>query len=221
MTIAALIPVLGRPDRVNPLADSFHEATPRGRLFFLCSPDDFDEIDAVVEAGEHPHIVTWKPGCGDYSRKTNWGFRRAVSMGFEWMLLGADDLAFQAGWLEAALAVHVETGACVVGTNDGHNPKVLAGQHATHPLVHRDYLECGTVDEGRKILHEEYDHQWVDNEFVETAQSRGTYAHAHEARVEHLHPIWGHGEMDATYTKAMKHGARDQALYLARRHLWT
>jgi hypothetical protein len=46
----------------------------------------------------------------------------------------------------------------------------MAGRHSTHSLVTRDYVErFGTIDEAGVVLHEGYPHEFVDDEFVQTA----------------------------------------------------
>ena len=193
-------------------------ATP-AELVFICNQDDAAEIEAVHAEGYEPRIVPWSAGPGDWAKKLNHAFL-IYREHHEWCFLGADDLAFRHGWIEACLRAHRRTGACVIGTNDLGNPRVSKGFHSTHPLVHRDYLECGTVDEDGIILHPGYDHQFVDDEFIQTARMRGTFAFARDAVVEHLHPHWGKAEMDATYEKALAHTHADAALFGDRRHLW-
>ena len=224
-SIAVLTPVLGRPHRIAPLLASLEAVAERDlptSPFFLCSPGDLDVIDAVLAAGEQPYIVPWKPGRGDYARKVNWGAPRAVSMGFDWFLLAADDVHYHPGWARAALAAHEETGALVIGTNDLGNPDVMAGKYATHPLVHRDYLAWGTADDpaGRLLYHPSYWHEGCDAEFAATARSRGTFAFAAGSIVEHLHPVWGKGEDDAVYARIREHVEEDRALYRQRKPLW-
>lgn len=233
--VAVLIPVLGRPARVAPLVESLAAASRFVRCYpvFLVSPGDLEQAAAIDAArtfdgeGEDnlfPLIVDWQPDAGDYARKINYGFEWAcVRRGpFEFAFLAADDLVFHPGWIERALACHLETRACVVGTNDLGNPNTASGAHSTHTLVHRDYGQCGTIDEpgSGKLLHEGYDHCWVDNEFVATAMARETFASATDSVVEHLHPIWRKGADDATYQKGQRAYAADRDLYAARRGLW-
>jgi hypothetical protein len=50
--VAVLVPVLGRPHRVEPLMRSLAEATPSPyRLLFICDPTDRDEMNAIAGAG--------------------------------------------------------------------------------------------------------------------------------------------------------------------------
>ena len=237
-SIVILIPVLNRPERVAPLLQSIRSSGRYIRMMplFLVSPDDHRELQTIdcelaaldtdPDADDLPGfrlVVGWPPGPGDYARKINHGFRWACGPqtgSFEFAFLGADDLEFHPGWAERALAAHLETGACVIGTNDCGNAQVQSGRHSTHSLVHRDYLECGTVDEPGKILHEGYDHNWVDNEFVETARARGTFVAARDALVEHHHPFWGKAPQDDTYRKGRARFQSDLQLYRARVGLW-
>ena len=214
------IPVLGRPARVAPLLESLLgslAAVPL-RPLFLVSPGDDAELDAVLATGVEHIVVPWEPGLADFARKHNLGFRATQD---EWYFVGADDLRFHPGWADRALDVAAETDACVVGTNDLGNAEVRAGRHATHMLVNRDYLACEPVV-GRpgEVLCELYGHECCDNELVETAMARGTYAHADDSIVEHLHPFWGKGDEDATYRKGRETSGADRNLLQSRRPLW-
>lgn len=222
--VAVLAPVLNRPRNARPLADSLtasvagteHEV----RLVFIVSMADTDEqFDACAATGATVLSVEWEPGRGDFARKINYGFRYAIDEGAEWVFVGADDLAFHEGWLDHCLVAHRKAGACVIGTKDLGNPRTMNGWHATHFLVHRDYLECGTIDGDGILLHPGYDHQFSDDECVHTARYRRTYSGS-LAVVEHLHPHWGKAAMDATYEKALRATHGDQELFLSRRHMW-
>lgn len=220
--VAVLIPVLARPHRVAPTVASLTASlkwTP-ARAVFLCSPGDDDEIAAVRRCDADLEVVAWPLGRGDYPRKINHGFRLAADRGYEWALLAADDLHFHPGWLEAALRAHARTGCCVVGTNDLGNRRVIAGRHATHSLVHRDYLACGTVDEPGRILTERYAHWFCDDEFCQTALWRRTFVAARDSVVEHLHPAWGKADDDDTYRKGQATIEEDRQLYESRKWMW-
>jgi hypothetical protein len=210
--ILIAIPVLGRPERARIVHASATEATTvEHRVLFLCSLFDQTEIRACLRTGADVEVYPEAAGPGDWAKKLNW----AIGMSDEpYILLGADDLRFHDGWAEAAL----REGAGVIGTNDLHNPRVLRGQHSTHPLVRREYAELGAID-GGPLLHEGYDHQYVDDEVVATAKHRGEWAFAAEAKVEHLHPYFQGAPMDKTYQKGMARIAADRALFQRRRRL--
>jgi hypothetical protein len=148
------------------------------------------------------------PGPGDYARKINAGYRHTSD---ELLFLAADDVHFHPGWLAAATA-RLQGTVHVVGTNDLGNPEVIAGRHATHSLVTRRYVDMlGTLDQRAQVLHEGYPHEYVDNEFVQTAIARRAFAHASDSVVEHLHPHWGKAPTDDLYdqhAERMKAGRR-------------
>lgn len=211
--LAVLVPVLGRPHRIVPFLQSLAAATPgRYRVVFIADSHDTPTIGAIEKAHATPLIVD-----GNYAHKINKGVHATSE---QLLFLGADDLHFHPGWLEAAKA-KLTPGIGVVGTNDLCNGRVIAGEHSTHSLVTRAYTELGTIDDPTRLLHEGYPHEFVDDEFVQTAMYRGAYAHAHDSVVEHLHPQVGKAPMDDLYAaqrQRMRHGAR---IYRRRRHLWT
>jgi hypothetical protein len=186
---------------------------------FVATVGDFDQIEACHKTGAETRLATWTPGRGDYALKIN---KALESTDEPWMFLGADDLEFEKGWASEAFRVADETGALVIGTNDGGgNPRVRQGSHSTHSLVARCYAEeCGTIDEPGKILHEGYDHQYCDDEMVATAKARKCFAFAQNSRVTHLHPYFGTAAMDETYRKGQRAGVADRALFAQRRELW-
>lgn len=212
-SVAILVPVLGRPHRVAPLLASIRAATTSPhRVLFIVDPEDVPEQDAVRAAGADMIVA-----AGSYARKINQGVAETSD---PLIFLGADDLAFHPRWMPEARAKLVGD-VRVVGTNDLGNPRVIAGQHATHCLVARSYAHLGTIDEPGHLLSERYRHNWVDQEFVETAKARGAWAFAKTSHVEHRHPHWQKGEMDDTYRTGLATYDLDRGVYERRRHLWT
>jgi hypothetical protein len=216
--ILILVPVLGRAQAIRPLVESLTVTNTPYTVLFLCSPADVDAHHQCVQTGFRTEVVEWDAGNGDWAKKINYGI--GVYQGADWFLLGATDLRFHQGWDTEALAVAESTGCHVIGTNDLGNATVMAGRHSTHPFVHRDYVERGTWDEPGKLLHEGYAHQWVDTELIETAKLRGEWAFAAKSHVEHLHPFWHKGTMDATYEKALSTSYQDNQLFKRRQRLW-
>lgn len=213
--IAILIPVLGRPRNAAQVVDSIAASSRTDpRVVFVCSPGDTDEIDACRATDADTMIVTWDPGPGDYARKINAGFRHTSE---QFVFTGADDLRFHPGWDTAALEHAGAAG--VVGTNDLGNRQTMNGLHSTHSLVWRPYVNLvgATFHDGPGVvLHEGYDHQYVDTELVAVAKSLGRWAWAGDAMVEHLHPFWRKGEQDATYAKALARSREDRRLFQER-----
>jgi len=217
--IAILVPVLGRPERALPLAQSAARGTDVPySLTFMCSPDDDAEIAACSEAGD-VIVVDWPAGPGDYARKINAGYRATTE---PFVFTAADDLIFHPGWASAALELADRIEASVIGTDDLWNPMVRRGDHSTHTLVRRSYveLEGASWDGPGTVFCEEYDHQYVDTELVACARARGVWAFCREARVEHLHPFAHKSAMDETYRKGLARGREDRRLYDQRSRLY-
>lgn len=216
--IVVLIPVLRRPWRARPVAEAFRAATTEPyRLLFICSPGDDAEINAVQQAGEPFIVAPFTREPGDWARKINLGYRLTDE---PLMLLGADDIQPRAGWAEAVRHASAMSFG-VIGTQDLGNKAVIAGSHSTHPVVARWYAdELGTIDCAGQVVTEVYDHNYVDNELVETAQSRGAWAFASDAVVEHLHPSWRKAPVDPVYELGIAQWNLDRATFFERRPLW-
>lgn len=211
--LVVLVPVLGRPHRVEPLLASIAAATSVSyRVVFIASIGDQAEIAAIDRAGA-PMIEME----GNYAEKINAGIEATDE---PLLFIGADDLEFHPGWFEDA-ETRIAAGYRVVGTQDLCNPRVIAGEHATHFLVARSYVdEYGTIDEPGKLLHEGYRHEYTDDELIGTAKLRGEWAFADESIVEHLHPLVGKAPIDDLYAGISERMRRDRSLARRRRRLW-
>ena len=194
-------------------------------IVFIATSNDSDECVVLKQAQDrYDNVRILKmPPCkiGDYARKINWAYEAAPDENV-WFFLGADDINFHPGWFQIAKSAYVSTGRRVVGTQDLCNSRVIRGEHSTHSLVHRSYVEqFGTVDQENKILHDGYPHEFVDDEFVGTAKLHDEFVFSNSAVVEHLHPQCGKAESDPLYAGhrgRMVHGRR---IYNKRQRLWT
>lgn len=225
------MPVLRRPHRAAQVARSAADATPDGRVLFVCSPDDPEETAACVATGADVLIVEWPGGSpGDWARKINAGYRHASSE--PWVLCGADDLVFHPGWFEAAMvAVADDPTVGVVGTNDAANERTMDGRHSTHPMVARRYAdEKGTLrwqdDAGGvhggpgHVVVECYRHNFVDDELVGVAKARRAWRWVQGAVVEHQHPSWGTAADDEVYQLGLAGWKADRMLHAKRQQMW-
>lgn len=211
--LAVLVPMRGRPHRVEPLLASIRATAPAAHVLFLVTPEDLEVADALDD--EDRLEVTWQP-AGDYARKINHGVEATNE---PLIFLAADDLEFHPGWFEAAVS-RLSPGIGVVGTNDLGNPRVLRGKHATHCLVTRDYAQHGSIDDPSHLLHEGYVHEYVDDELVGTAKKRNAWVFAADSVVEHLHPHWGKAPTDELYDGQSGRLAASRDLFRRRRRLW-
>lgn len=218
--LGILIPVLRRPKNVQPLIKSLAASTPDiFTVLFICDRGDEEELDAIVAAAKRRDWILWTamPPGATYAEKINHGVR---VLDRPLYFFGADDLRFRHGWIEAAVSVMKATGAGAVGTNDLCNPRVMAGEHATHFLVRRDYADLPLIDGGRGPLCEEYPHEYVDDEFIGTAKKRGMYAHAAASKVQHLHPLNGTAPVDDLYAAIPERMAAGLPIHERRKVLW-
>ena len=217
--IDVLVPVLGRPQNVQPLVESFLKtASQMDEMHFLCTPGDDRQIAACEKSGQNVMVVEWPARKFDYARKMNDGFRSTER---DFLLLAADDVTFMPGWRDAALACAGEYG--VIGTNDMASAHVKSGRSSTHPLVRRSYIEVygGSYDGPGWLIHEGYDHNFSERELVELAQKRGQWVFCKNSVIKHRHPLWKTEEWDDTYRKAMKNFQRDFRLFNTRRRRYT
>ena len=195
MRVAVLIPLYQRVHHMQRLSENLAKVTPDATMYIRVIPGVTPEFDVQLNMKIVPLESTRYPhGINELARI-------AWADAHEWLFIGADDLEFHEGWDKEALKIHRLTGAQVIGTNDLCNPRVIAGQHATHFLVHSSYLNRGTLDRTGELMSEAYLHSYVDDEIRLTASARGLYAHAELSHVEHLHPISGKTQWDETYER--------------------
>jgi hypothetical protein len=194
--IALLIPTYNRVDRLEAVVENAATNTPDATVYLVMEPDEAADFPPAV-------TLTRPEGFGTYAKAINHAYRATDE---PYIFCGADDLDFRPGWAEAALA-EMKGEVRVVGTNDLGHPAVLAGDHATHYLIDRRYLDevGGVYDQGPgSVLAECYDHNWTDTEFIQTARHRGVYTACLDSIVEHKHPAWGKASMDTTYGKSFQ-----------------
>jgi hypothetical protein len=207
--------MLGRPHTVAPLVESIVATTPDPHIIFGCTVGD---VEVIKEVEGFDHFEVGGPMPGDYARKINMGYQLTDE---PLLFTGACDIRFLPGWFEAATA-RLDGTVGVVGTNDLGSRRVMAGDHATHSLVTRDYVDrFGTIDEPGVVLHEGYHHEFVDDEFVQTAMHRGMWAFAEDSHVEHLHPNWNKAPSDRMYRMQGRRMRLGKRVYAERKHLWT
>jgi hypothetical protein len=208
---AVVVPVLGRPEHAAPFMASLRATTGLATCYAVCDDEDdlarkaWDAAGATIINGiADPESD--RPGT--FAEKVNLGYGKT---GEPWLFLVGSDVRFHPGWLDHAQAMAGDR-YHVVGTNDLGNPRVTSGEHATHLLVRRSYVdEQGASWDGPGILaHESYRHWFVDDELVAVAKQRGVWAMALGSVVEHLHPAWGKAPMDEVYELGASHANADR-----------
>lgn len=211
--VDVIVPVLHRPQNVRPLLETLRASTGLATAWFVCEPGDREVMELVRDCGgrvlQH---------AGSFAEKVNYAYG-AKGLSAPWLFLTGDDVLFQPAWLDHALFVAKEYGGKVVGTNDLGNPRVTAGDHATHTLIARSYIdEVGATffDGPGVVCHEGYGHMFVDDEIVNAAKQRGVWQMALGSFVEHMHPLWDKGVWDEGYVKGNASAKEDEALFQER-----
>lgn len=215
--VAVLVPVLHRPEHAEPFMQSLRASTGLATAYVICDQSDEEAAAAWKQAGAvilfpGPERELNRPGT--FAEKINDAYRFVHE---PWLLLVGSDVRFHPGWLDHAQAVAGDR-YHVVGTNDLGNPRVTSGEHATHLLVRRSYVdEIGASWDGPGVVaHEGFAHWYVDDEIVTAAKQRGVWAMALGSKVEHLHPAWGKGERDAVYDLGESRVQADRERFQAR-----
>lgn len=217
-----VVPVLARPWRIRPVLESIKKATLNPKVLLVASSHDTQVHLACAEASQIIADMAWLhipyQECGDYARKIQYGY---LISNDPFLFCAADDLEFHPGWLEAAMEPMADPNIGVVGTQDLGNGRVLHGEHSTHSLVRRSYVDrFGLIDQPGVVMNPDYPHEHSDDELVETAKFRKAWAFAPGSIVEHLHPAWGKAEWDPLYSNNSERIKIGSALFHQRRHLW-
>jgi GT2 family glycosyltransferase len=216
--VDVIVPAYRRPQNVATLMRSLRATTGLATAWFVCEPGDLDQHEAVRREGDARLVVAERHA----------GFTGAVNLGYRasgeqehpapWLLVAGDDVRFRPGWLDQAQDVARRYDAHLVATNDLLNPRTMAGDLATHPLIRRSYVDQvgASWDGPGTVCHEGYHHMYCDDEWTMAARLRGVFQPALGSHVEHVHPMGAKAEEDETYRHGNRHFAEDGALYQAR-----
>lgn len=220
MRIAILMPTYGRPDQLRQRANEMLcQDYPAGvelvLVLAIISTDGatwevaHDLVSMWYDSDRLIVLVKRPPGS---TAVDGWNRAyKAVRSVADWFVLGADDQVYQSGWAQAALSLIHDTGALVVGLNDGHTD---IDQYGPHYMIHRSFID----DElGGYMVPPVYQSWWFDREVCERAQRRGVYAAGWGVHVDHTHPDWHTAPMDETYKAAWHLHDIDKATYVRRR----
>jgi hypothetical protein len=213
--VTVIVPVVGRPQNAKPFMQSLRASTGLASVVVVGEKGDEETLAAWNTEGAD---VVLRTDLKSFAEKVNAGKREFLADTATWFFIVGDDVRFHAGWLDHAQQVARNTGAKVVGTNDLANVRVTSGEHATHLLIARDYIdEVGASWDGPGVVcHEGYRHWYVDDEIVLAAKQRGVWAPALASVVEHFHPLFGTAPDDETYRKGQRHAGKDKALFVRR-----
>jgi GT2 family glycosyltransferase len=211
--ISVLLATTGRPDMAEAFVQNLKDTTEGHHVELVAAVDvDPETRNRVVVAGAglRRMVLDYSETYRGCSRAWNDALARSTG---DPVVLAADDLVFEPGWLDAALArlAEFEDGWGFVGFNDGH----MGAELSTHYLVSRRMI----VEEfGGVIAWECYRHSFNDCEANARAQRAGRYAWCEDAVVRHRHWIFGDRAQDTTdarnhvaHSESQQHFARRAA----------
>jgi glycosyltransferase involved in cell wall biosynthesis len=210
--IALLIPTLDRPERLPAICANVAATTVDVTPYFIIEQRDTATADKAHTTGANVIINKRTP---NYAGAINTGLFETTE---PWLYVSADDFVYHEGWVDAARPYMNDYG--MIGTNDLHNTEVMAGVMATSFFISREYAVTACIDQPGLMLHEGYDHHYVDTEVTGTARHRGVFKYCAESHVEHHHYLWGLAEKDKTYVKGLQNHNADFILFNNRKHLW-
>lgn len=205
--ISVLLPTTGRPDMAQRCIRDLRATTCGHKLEIVCAVDADPESRQRLEPNVDQLLYSEAyRGC---SRA--WNDCLAVATG-DPIVFAADDLLWEPGWLDAALAKLAEfpDGWGLVGFNDGHWDETLS----THYLMSRRFV---VEVLGGVVAWDFYRHSFNDAEVNERARLAGRYAWCETARVGHQHWLFGGRPRDATDERTLGDHAESEQIFNQRR----
>lgn len=201
MTVSILFATTGRPDQARNCLRNLHDSVGTQRIEVVAAVDHDRETKSFIRPFVDRLLYSEEyRGC---SRA--WNDCLAEASG-DPVVLAADDLVFESGWLDRALEALAEFdgGWGLVGFNDGHWTADLS----THYLMSRRFV---VEVLGGVVAWDCYRHSFNDVETNDRAKAAGRYKWCESARVRHLHWTYGERHRDDTDNRSLgEHGESAQ-----------
>lgn len=209
--LAIFMPTYKRPHALEEVARNLEANTKNSfTLYFGLEKEDLAGIEAAKQTGHQVIINKYEPG---YSNTIQTIYEAS---GEPFFLHANDDFYFNNDWDEVPLSMF--TGKImVVGLKqtegDNHGSAIS--------MIKREYIEkmSGVIDIPGRVFFT-YNHNFIDTEFTQTAQSRGVWAKCDPQVIVHLHPGFTGKEKDGTYKKNDDTVETDRKTFETRKHLW-
>jgi GT2 family glycosyltransferase len=206
MKISAILATTGRPEMAERCVADIRLTTTHHDVEIIAAVDADEEtaqriaplVDALLYSDEYR-------GCSKA-----WNDALAATAG-DPVVLVADDLMFNHGWLDAALKelAEFEDGWGLVGFIVGHFGEELS----THYLMSRRFI---VEVLGGVVAWQDYKHSFNDLETTERARRAGRYRWCEDARVDHQHWLFGGRQMDATDQRELGRHPESQSAFSRR-----
>jgi hypothetical protein len=215
--VAVIVPVLKRPQNAEPFMRSLRASTGLATAYAIAEEGDEETAKAWEVAGA---VVVRSDSHHTFAEKVKLGYQVTSNLAEPppWLFLAGDDVHFHPGWLDHAQHVANMLHGDVVGTNDLANERVMSGDHATHLLIRRSYVDAvgASWDGPGVVCHEGYRHNFVDDEIVTAAKQRGVWQMSLGSVVEHRHPVFNTAEDDEVYQLGGSSFEADRKVFQAR-----
>lgn len=210
--VSVLLATTGRPDMAEACIRSLIATTSGHDIELVLAIDaDAETLTRLAMIAYPPHVSV----VTDYSRQYRgcsqaWNDALRLAQG-DPLVLAADDVEYQSGWLDAALETlsTFPDGWGFVGLNDEH----WGADLATHYLMSRRLI---VEVFGGVVTWECYRHSFQDREANARAQAAGRYAWCEGARIVHRHWLWGDRRQDETDTRNLGGHAHSEMVFHAR-----
>jgi len=206
-TTSILLATTGRPEMAETCVRSILATTREHDIELVVAvdadPETAMKLESLQGRDRFRLVVDYRDHYRGCSRA--WNDALALSTG-DHVVLAADDLVFQPGWLDAAKRdlASFPDGWGFVGFNDGH----FNGDLSTHYMVSKRLIREAF---GGVIAWEHYEHSFNDCEANERAKRAGRYKWCEQAHVAHTHWLFGGRQQDTTDTKNLGgHPASEQ-----------
>jgi glycosyltransferase involved in cell wall biosynthesis len=200
--ISVLLATMGRPDMAVSTVASLIDTTEGHEVEIVLAVDCDTETPKRVGWLSRPSYSKFPVLVVDQANHPRgssraWNDALALAKGDQ-IVLAADDLEFEPGWLDAALETlaQFEDGWGLVGFNDGHWGPELS----THYLMSRRFI---VEVLGGVVAWDCYHHSFNDREANARAVAAGRYAWCENARVYHRHWLFGDRMQDGTDTRML------------------
>ncbi len=205
MLVSVVIPSRERPERLRGCVEQLQKVSPDVEIIIVADIGDDPTVEVAEDLGCKVVIADEPLGpvhC--------WNIGAAAAEG-DAFVLGADDLVFQDGWLEASLkGLNELTGHGLVAFND---LSPLAGKQATHYLISKSYA-CN--EWGGCMAIPAYKQHFIDTEATVRAKRDKCYFYADDAIVEHNHWLWDKADNDETYQRGQESYSDNQDIFKKR-----
>lgn len=216
--LAIFLPTYKRPNILLKVARNIeHNTHNPHKLYFGIELDDAESMKVLKHNKLNFYVNEYDPSFSNTIQTLYEHTDEPIFM------MANDDFYFTYNWDEAPMKVLTEHGnIMVLGVHDG-NPSNT--KYSTISLVKRTYIEqqSGVIDMPRRVLYP-YNHNFVDDEFTETAQARRVWDKLEAPCIIHQHHsftwVSERNELDETYKKNDALAGLDTQTYFSRRPLW-